>query len=494
MAEKMITERVADIGQFAQVKAAGHTLPFVPQNLAHIYIKLDIQDEFENARSNEDARKFFRSVSRASLAADSVASRYRGVLLEVQGSLLHVGLPQMDSVTESVDADNVRAFVAELHAVYRIVFSGAASRVQGWRMTVDAGRTLVVAGRGIHDDDSWVSLGQAANRPAKHLYSQLEKPESDRALKRFWVGYRHVATSKWTHENLDQIPARLDEAVGSIAENVRRADPQVEFLRASTGWKRAYARALPMGPAGTPTSPSPETPHTSFGWVMRADLDGFTARVQDCLDKDEELQELAREFYCIMDAAAEFAKRHKETLAQLPWAGDNFTAAAVFAQKRDYDDAVPTRLIELSMDYEKDMADAAIECGFGGWAHGVAGGDVHGNAAGNVFLAGIEAGGRRFLVGAGEGFGRSAQAYGDTNPKAGVIALYKPDRERLDESYKRVFKPARKPDGSESTLYYSALVESLVPVRARMASETSVTTISFPGEAPRAIPNKPYFK
>lgn len=494
MAVRMLTERVADLGNFVRAKAAGSTLPFVPQELAHVYVKLDIKDQYECARTADDARKFFRSVARAAMAAHFVAERYRGVLLEVQGSMLHVGLPRGDGITESTEMDSANAFVAELHGIFRVVFGGELSRVDGWRMTVDAGKTLVLAGRGVHGDDSWVSLGRSANRPAKHLYAQLELPEANRALKRFFVGVRNPLNDRWIHESLDRMPVRLEEAAKSIAESVKRAEPKLDFLNALPAGMQKQARALPIGPAGTPASPSPERPHTSFGWVMRTDLDGFTARVQDCLDKDEKLQELAAQFYCIMDAAAEFAERHKETLAQLPWAGDNFTAAAVFPEKPRYDVAIPKRLVELSLDFEKDMADAATDCGFGGWAHGVAGGDVHGNAAGNVFLAGVEVGQRRFLVGSGEGVGRSAQAFGDINPKAGHIVVYKPDWERLDESYKTVFERAVNVHGQPSTLYYIAQAEKLLRVRAEQASAMSFTTISFPGEQPRTIPTKPHCK
>ena len=171
--------------------------------------------------------------------------------------------------------------------------------------------------------------------------------------------------------------------------------------------------------------------------------------VEECFDNDQNLQVLAADFYAIMDAAARFTVLHKETLAQLPWAGDNYTAAAVFPEKLDYDSAMPRRPVELSLDFEKEMREAAADSGFGGWAHGVAGGDVHGNSAGNVYLAGIEIRDRRFLVGVGEGFGRSTQAFGDINPKAAEIVVYTPDWKRLDADYKKLFEPAVTRRGEE---------------------------------------------
>jgi hypothetical protein len=283
-------------------------------------------------------------------------------------------------------------------------------------------------------------------------------------------------------------------AAKSIAEAARRADPKLDFLEATSGWKRITARALPIGPAGSPASPSTDRPHTHFGWVMRTDLDGFTARVEECFDNDVQLQQLAGQFYYIMDAAAEFTDRHKENLAQLPWAGDNFTAAAVFPDKEAYDLAIPRRLVELSLDFEKEMCEAAVDCGFGGWAHGVAGGVVHGNAGGNVYLAGVEVTTRRFLVGAGEGFGRSSEAFGHINPKAEEIVVYQPDWERLDEPYKKAFEPAVTVRGEQSTLYRKAKAEALVKARTRQASISVTTPITYQGGQTRAVPTKPYFR
>ena len=226
---------------------------------------------------------------------------------------------------------------------------------------------------------------------------------------------------------------------------------------------------------------------------MRADLDGFTRRVEEGFADIHNLTALASGFYTIMDAAARFTSLHNEMLVQLPWAGDNFTAAAVFPSKERYDAAVPKRLVELSLDFDKEMGDIAKACGFGGWAHGVAGGEVHGNANGNVYLGAVELEARRFLVGAGEGVGRSAQAFGDINPAAEDLVLYWPDWERLDGGYKGSFERAVTHRGEQSSLYRKASMPSLVRVRAKLASApaTSRTIVTF-SDAPRAVSGRPY--
>ncbi|MFO1076456.1 MAG: hypothetical protein U1E73_01880 [Planctomycetota bacterium] len=484
MTTRMLIERVADFASFSRALAAGRTLPFTPLNLAHIYVKLDFDPAHENARTADDARGFLKSVARASVAASLLAERYGGALLEVQGSMLHAAVPSRGTV--------VREFAADLHGIYRAVFNDSRRRVRGWRMAADSGRTLVVAGRGVHGDSSFVSLGKAANRPAKHIYAQLELAEERRSLRRYCLGVRDASSDRWQHVELDSLPQRLNEA-RAIAETARTTDPQMDFLPGLRAQQqRVTARAAPLPPAGAPTTPTADRPITYFGWVMRCDLDGFTSRVEECFDNDAKLQELAEQFYGIMEEAAQFVTRHGELMAQLPWAGDNFTAAVLRDSKDDYDQAIPRRLVELPLDFEKDMADTAKRCGFGGWAHAVAGGEVHGNSNGNVYLGSVILGDRRFLVGVGEGFGRSTQAFADISPKPQVVVVYEPDWARLDDSYKKVFEPAITVRGEQSSLYRVANVVGLLRVRAKRDSIAIPTTVTVAPHRSQQVSTRPY--
>lgn len=485
MTTHFLTERVADFGNFSRGSAAAQPRQFMPRDLTHIYVRLDFESAHENARTADDARGFLRSVARAGIAASLLAERYGGALLEVQGSILHAALPS---------SARVREFAADLHGIYRTVFSDSRGRVRGWRMAADSGRTLVVAGRGVHGDNSFVSLGPSANRPAKHLYAQLELPEERRSLKRFILGVRDPSADRWQHVALDDLPRRLDEAK-AIAETARTKAPQTEFFPAlQAQQQRVIARAAPLPPTGAPTSPTADRPHTYFGWVMRCDLDGFTARVEECFDSDARLQELARQFYGIMDEAAQFVARHEEVMAQLPWAGDNFTAAALLASKDAYDQAIPRRLVELSLDFEKDMAETAKQAGFGGWAHAVAGGEVHGNSNGNVYFGSVVMGDRRFLVGVGEGFGRSAQALTDISPEPKVVVVYEPDRGRLDDRYKEAFEPAVNVRDEQSSLYCIAKVDALTRVRAKRDSIPTPTIVTVAPNRTQPVSTRPYSK
>lgn len=483
MTAQILTERVGDFADFKRVRALGRAQPFTPQDLAHVYIKLEFDKRHENASSADDARGFLSSVARASIAASSLAEYYGGVLLEVQGSMLHVALPHTSV--------NIRDYAADLHGIYRALFQSSTGRVQGWRLAADRGRTLIVAGRGVHGDDSYVSLGKSANRPAKHIYAQLDLPEDQRLLKRFWLGVRESQADRWRHIDLNTLTPRSERAV-SIAEDARTGQPQMEFVGALRTQEATFNRTA--APIPQAVAPSAERPFTYFGWVMRCDLDGFTSRVEGCFDDDQRLRELAGQFYAIMDEATQFVSHHSEILAQLPWAGDNFTAAVFFAAKEDYDQAGQLRLVELSLDFDKEMEEATVDGRFAGWAHGIAGGEVHGNASGNVYLGSVVVGGRRFLVGAGEGFGRSSQAFADINPQAQDVVLYEPDWKRLDETYRGAFEPAINTRGEQSTLYRVAKARRLLRERAQREAVATTTTVTIAHGRREVVATKPHYR
>jgi hypothetical protein len=109
-----------------------------------------------------------------------------------------------------------------------------------------------------------------------------------------------------------------------------------------------------------------------------------------------------------------------------------------------------------------------------------------------VYLGGVIVRGRRFLVGAGEGFGRSAQAFGDINPKAKEMVVYEPDWERLDAGYKSAFEPAVTYRGAQSSLYRKAATEGLVRARSKHATTGTSTRVSVAAGQSVYVANRPH--
>jgi hypothetical protein len=140
------------------------------------------------------------------------------------------------------------------------------------------------------------------------------------------------------------------------------------------------------------------------------------------------------------------------------------------------------------------MAETAKRVGFGGWAHAVAGGDVHGNSNGNVYLGSVLLEDRRFLVGVGEGFGRSAKAFTDINPNANVVVAYEPDYARLDEPYKEAFKPAINVRGELSSLYRIAKLEALTKIRVKRDTVATPLFVTVAPDRAHSVSGRPYSK
>lgn len=485
----VLTERAGSFQQFNELFSKSDRFPYWPVNLAHIYLKLEFTQQFENASTADDAKKFLKSVARAAMAAESLVGVYDGFILEIQGSLIHLAIPQKD---DQELRDITREYVGRLHSTLAGVFHNRKKRVQGWRVVVDAGKTLIVRGKGIHEDESFVSLGKSANRPAKYLYQQLSLTAENQQLRRFYMGVRNPNTGRWDVEDLNSLLTGITESYNFSAANFTDRDPELVFhSRASI----AARGAIPTESVSNfSEAPTPEKPITYFGWVMRSDLDGFTSRVEECYDNDAQLLKLAEDFQEIMNKASEFSKRHSQSLAQLPWAGDNYTAMAVFESKEDYDLALPKQLVDLTLDFEKEMKDSATQSGFGGWAYGVAGGEVHGNANGNIYIAGIVLEKRRFLVGVGEGVGRSAQVFTDIAPNASEIVVYMDDYLKLHPEYKGKFTTPKNSQNQDSTLYRQTSISDLQIVRlsrATMGVATVLTTGGGGGVA--SVQTKPYF-
>lgn len=120
MSRKFVPFRVNDLRQLRE-GAIGDIVPFVRYNMAHVYVRLDFKDQYEAAKSADDARGFLRSVAWAAMAVDALAKAVGGAMLEVQGSILHAGIP-----VENLSLDPAgEAFAPVVHlAIGKVALNG----------------------------------------------------------------------------------------------------------------------------------------------------------------------------------------------------------------------------------------------------------------------------------------------------------------------------------------------------------------------------------
>ncbi len=477
----LILNRSQNIGAFFESRTTS-AQSFYPSSLSHIYIKLDLEKRYENAECTNDAKSFLRSVTRASILIHHIVQKHSGNLIEIQGSLMHVVLPANDGTS------NILNFSGALHTDLTALFKDSSEKVKGWRMIADTGKTLLVNGPSIHGDQSTVSLGNAANRPAKRLYQQLAiTNEENRSLKRGHLEIRN--NGNWLAVNLNGIVLTENFSVQSdIITEIKNRDLSKSFENILKHQTTLNASAAPVG------KPTFNNPQISWGWILRSDLDGFTQRVSNCYDDDVALTKLAEEFVSIMIKAASFAETHSEMITQLPWAGDNFNAVANYADKQSYEIAVEENLIGLSVDFEEDLHQSALNAGCGGWSQCVAGGYPHGNSSGNVYVSSILVEGQTFLVGVGMGIGKSLQAMSDISPAIQEIVILSDDYEKIHESYRSHFHPSEKKVSQKiSTIFKSADIKQLENERDNRATEAKPIAVTSACNATTHISTRPYY-
>lgn len=466
----------------------------MPRVIWHVYVKLDIDNQFEAATNKTDARRFLTSVGRAAETCDRVSASYNGLLVEAQGSTIHIILPSSCHATEVIKC------CGQINLALKSIFSQS-QVVKSWRMSGDYGMTIVVEGEGIHGDSSFVSLGNAANRPAKYLYSQLFNfSEEGRTLKKFHLALRQGAEETNQIVNLDSLYLVEEIQKSASFSIIERSDLSVQVsgispLFENQNFIKKQARANTDVDSATN-----DDPDQFYGWVMRSDLDGFTKAVEKHRDSPNELARLAGEFRELMRVAREFADRHTESLVQLPWAGDNFTAVAAYNTKESFDRAIIDRLINLSLDFDDAMHDEAVLAGFEGWGHGIAGGHVANASNGNVYIGAIEIPGRRFLLAAGVGVGRSTQAFADMNPATQEFAVFNEDITKLLKPYKSALNEDAKGDGKKSTLYKKGQKNNLLQAREETekglasAANSKKTEVTVGGGSSFIVSDRPYCK
>lgn len=485
MAENRLIVRSGSLAELRTETFASGQVPIHPANLIHHYIRLDIDHEVEFAETKEAALRYLRAVAEAASIVHQLVKQpeFGGLVLEAQGSTIHSGIPHNGRYR-----DTAIAFATAVHYFFEQQLT-THSCVNGWRFTSDVGQTLVIAGRGVHGDHSLVSIGNAANHPAKHLYQQLYIEEEKRRLKRYHLGVRNPDTEQWEYGDLRQ--ASVSKAETRLYDDLKAAiEYDVTLMRSDErGASLVTAAAQPIPPAGSPNAPNASRPAQHHGWVMRADLDGFTAQVETCFDQPDRLNEMALWFADVMDSAASFVEVHVESMVQLPWAGDNFTVAVIFEGKDEYDEARPDRLVNHILDFDDETREGTGE---NRWAYGVCGGDVHGNAVGNVFIGSVEFENTRFLIGAGAGFARSLQAFADIKPAGGKIEILEQDYQILTDQYKQRFGPVKKVDGSISSLFKEGVVLPLNETRDAIATTDRSIDVQVAPAVTAPLLVKPY--
>jgi hypothetical protein len=391
----------------------------------HIYGHLDLALRLSAAEDDKPAQKYLEILQSFTTVAERSGREFNFVIFEVQGERIHLFLETEDGAG---NLETVTNFARVWNAgVNNVVKPKAGSDFKSFSMAADFGSCLILPSSGGDVSESLISLGNAANRPAKHLSR--------------WTGERNghlkvnVAALAPGGENRDAVWKDFD--VSSPTEISRAGNERAILNRVTEGIEPEISgyMAKDLQPVGAAPV---HAPIKRQGFSFRADYDGFSRRVEAAMGASDPAQQaLVDEFDTIMKQVPKaFAAKIKGTVHTFPWAGD---CANLFIEPEiDYETAqtsMPATAVHIWHENAREYTGVRVPEGGHKWAVGTLGGED-----GVTLMARVYTQHRTFAVAAGWAWGRSIDAYQASGMGAEDSVIANEDKSALDDAYAEPFK------------------------------------------------------
>jgi hypothetical protein len=462
-------------------------IPFADTRGFHVYADLDLKLLIAAAEDENSAYINLQILQAYATAADAVtrASNFR--ILEVQGQRLHLfresNQPQTDS-REVIDACKVFYGLATKHI--KNVKRDLPFTI---RMAADYGRAILLRSVGEDVSESVISLGTAANRPAKKL---------SRDVGRSGVPAGHLAINETAFDNDpsgDAVWKLID-----LAEVIPAKKAAVEFLEEAAGARYAEVASGALQQFAQQFEPNPKNPVHSprkrFGFMLRADLDGFSQRIDAALASgDKAVAKLVKDFQTIMSYPVAFKDMLPDGVSVLmfPWAGD---CANLFLECDDYSierTYLPNRAAINWHDQGRGIGSSGTNWRsvLGGceWLVAITGGHNHESEHGFILSGNIIAADRTFHVGAGWSWLRSLEAEQSSETRPEDTVIHNEDHAALDAPLKAPYSD----HPAHPSLFKIAPFNRLVRAQNSHDQSTSVSVPAVvPGTTIKVAAPRPY--
>jgi hypothetical protein len=393
----------------------------------HIYLALKLRLQVSAADNGQDAARFVRLMADTASAVEACARESGVDLLEVQTDKMHMFLPSPDISLEA--QKRVFTFCTALaQMIEERIRPRDPEAWEGFAMAADHGRSVLI-------NNTWdssasiVSLGDCANAPAKRLYSP-GVAHGRLVYDANWAkAERSHSQRDWKEVNLlseaQVVPVYLQrDLVNSFNSKVsERLQAKTPLSPLGLIQAKEFVESFSAGNFTSATRVQ--------GYFLRADLDGFTARVREAFNAgNSAILALVEEFISIMASAQDFIKVMESKgsrVIQLAWAGDCANMILFPPSNISYADSRAAAPFNLSLEWHEKAGRQNAK-----WAVGVAGGgEDEGN--GLMVVAPISADGRIFNIPAGWAVQRSLDAQESEGMGAEMSALHKEDWGRLEK-------------------------------------------------------------
>lgn len=466
---------VSDLLDFGTRKFEG-AAPFSVAMGYHLYVEVRLDQSVTAPATKEVATKYLRFLQRFTWLCSEAFEVIGGSLLEAQGARVHLLVPSPSHspqcLQEMVEVCALLSDTLKVELGRRFK-----NNVSSVAFALDFGEATLLRSR-VADSDSVVSLGNCANKPAKRLGH-----------------YEGGATADTVHDQELSFPSRL-EISSELNSWLKPAD--------SSGWRevclwkvsvtkvdkgvllRKAERSLESERLTTDFFSVQDFSQTGilsearqhggkavsfYGWMLRADLDGFSAKVASARSSEEKA-ELASRFYRLMGEYNDYVGQLGINASiPMPWAGDcanllllpRTLGVGGSSSQRYADSRSFLPVVETSRWFD-EMGQAAAGMGVA-WAIGFAGGDP-GGASFNMLRATLSNGERRFPIVVGKCVKMSSDGEHADWLDGDEIALFREDHDQLRESYKAPFDRVDSKFYSSSKEAIKSAVEGVVVKKA----------------------------
>lgn len=403
----------------------------------HLYVDITLNLALSAAEEDAAAQKYLDILQEYAAIASCAVDVTRARLLEVQGERLHFLVEASGSADLAATKQLITLAYSVVNVAYDRLEPMAGTHWAGCKAAAYFGPALVLlsdVGGG-----SVVSLGRAANEPAKRLgmsgcvtAGHLAIPSGFLALY-----FGADANMNWQEINLLTPGAGLlrfvenekratisDRAFYSSLPKAKLASANADFFTSLSGSKRL-------------------TPVKIQGLCLKADLDGFSKQVEEAFSKGHPgLIALVNRFREILRLPEEFARSINARTIILPWAGDCATLLVLpnvgesfsFARSR-----LPVTAALTWHELPGKTRQLAESMGASKWTLGLAAGDDKEGNDGRMLFAELSAQGHFYRVAAGWAVRRADDGYQASGLRGDDTVVTDRDHTHLTDTNKRAF-------------------------------------------------------
>jgi hypothetical protein len=432
-------------------------MPFADGFGFHVYAELKLNLDLIAAENSRDAFKCVELLEDFTAISNRCADLAGVRILEVQGDRIHFFF----QATE-VGFDNVAHLLAFSSALTRTAYSqlkpAAGGDWRGFSMAADWGVSVFVPSN--FGGGSLISLGDAANQPAKKLGAGVSSGHLALPLqigKKIPGGKR---IGNWIEVNVETSTAETQSFFNEgLTEQMMRAAKEVLNKRQQPSVSRTFATdwnsSLPISSA----------PLRTRGMCLRADLDGFTKLVREAFDHGASaVAELVQQFTKILEFPKAFANDLGRPIIELPWAGDCCTLLIRPAFQETLEEMRSVLPPEAGRKWHSLARQNSNQNNWpellkgSKWALGFACGTKDEGGDGNAVITEFPASNRTFRVMVSWSSRRAKDAQEADGVKAEFVVVPEIDYRNLEELFKPSFSQL-------NSLYRATTYEKLVDAR-----------------------------